>query len=75
MYSQADVDKQAGAQTLFRSCTGRMVVSTQVVQEFYVAGTRKLGLSATQGSGGRGRLVGASVGHYRSGADPIGYQL
>jgi predicted nucleic acid-binding protein len=44
MYSQADVDKQARAQTLFRSCTGRMVLSTQVVQEFYVAGTRKLGL-------------------------------
>ena len=44
MYSSADAAKQARAQQLFRSCVGRMVLSTQVVQEFYAAGERKLGL-------------------------------
>jgi predicted nucleic acid-binding protein len=44
MYSKADPDKQARAQELFRSSAPGILVSTQVVQEFYVAGSRKLGL-------------------------------
>jgi len=44
MYSAADRVKQARAQELFRRCSGRMLLSTQVVQEFYVAGERKCGL-------------------------------
>jgi predicted nucleic acid-binding protein len=41
-----DAGKQARAKELFRQYarTGRMLVSTQVVQEFYAAGSRKLGM-------------------------------
>jgi predicted nucleic acid-binding protein len=46
MYSTADSAKQVRAKELFRSYApdGRLLLSTQVVQEFYVAGLRKLGL-------------------------------
>ena len=46
MHSSGSRAKQAKAQRLFEECTsdGRLLLSTQVVQEFYVAGTRKLGL-------------------------------
>jgi len=41
-----DSGKRARAKELFREYTrtGRMLVSTQVVQEFYAAGSRKLGM-------------------------------
>jgi predicted nucleic acid-binding protein len=41
-----DVGKQARAKELFRQYAqaGRMLLSTQVVQEFYAAGSRKLGM-------------------------------
>ena len=41
-----DLGKQARAQELFRqyAVAGRMLLSTQVVQEFYAAGSRKLGM-------------------------------
>jgi predicted nucleic acid-binding protein len=41
-----DVGKRTRAKELFREYTraGRMLVSTQVVQEFYAAGSRKLGM-------------------------------
>jgi len=41
-----DRGKQARAQELFRqyAVAGRMLLSTQVVQEFYAAGSRKLGM-------------------------------
>jgi len=41
-----DAAKQACAKELFRqfAVTGRMLLSTQVVQEFYAAGSRKLGM-------------------------------
>ncbi len=44
MYSAADRRKQALARELFRKELhgGRIVLSTQVVQEFYAAGLRKL---------------------------------
>ncbi len=46
MYSTADEKKQARARELCRhyAMDGRIVLSTQVVQEFYVAGLRKLAL-------------------------------
>jgi predicted nucleic acid-binding protein len=46
VYSDADVGKQARAAALYReyALTGRMLLSTQVVQEFIVAALRKLGL-------------------------------
>ena len=46
MYSSADRHKQAMAQELFEACasSGRILLSTQVVQEFYVAGARKFAL-------------------------------
>lgn len=46
MYSTADLSKQARAQELFNECdnSGRIVLSTQVVQEFFVVGLRKLAL-------------------------------
>lgn len=46
MYSGADLSKQAKAKELFRryAQSGRMLLSTQVVQEFYSAGSRKLGM-------------------------------
>ena len=45
MYA-GDAGKRARAQELFREYTrdGRMLLSTQVVQEFYAAGSRKLGM-------------------------------
>ncbi len=46
MYSGVDPTKQARAKELFRrfARSSRFLVSTQVVQEFYAAGSRKLGL-------------------------------
>jgi len=46
MYGGTDLDKQAKAKELFRRYaeSGRMLLSTQVVQEFYTAGSRKLGM-------------------------------
>ena len=46
LYGGPDRGKQARAQELFRqhTSTGRLLLSTQVVQEFYVAGSRKLGM-------------------------------
>ena len=44
MHSSADRRKQAVAQQVFETCvkSGRIVISTQVIQEFHAAGTRKL---------------------------------
>lgn len=49
MYSNADMVKQARARNLYRqySSSGRILLSTQVVQEFFVAGIRKLKLPRT----------------------------
>ncbi len=46
MYSNADERKQTRARTLYReyAFTGRILLSTQVVQEFFVAALRKLKL-------------------------------
>jgi predicted nucleic acid-binding protein len=46
MYSNADPIKQARAQDLYReyAASSRILLSTQVVQEFFVAGLRKLKL-------------------------------
>jgi len=46
MYSGADSSKQVCAKELFRRYAhdGRILLGTQVVQEFYVAGSRKLGM-------------------------------
>ena len=46
-YSSVDPKKQVVAQTLFRQCLEdeRLVISTQVIQEFYVAGSRKLAIA------------------------------
>ena len=45
-----DRDKQVRARELFRQHAeaGRMLLSTQVVQEFYAAGSRKLGMPRPQ---------------------------
>lgn len=50
VFSNAEPDKQARAVELYRSHAkaGRMQISTQVVQEFIVAGLRKLKLPRTQ---------------------------
>ena len=50
MYSSADVRKQARARDLYRECAlaNRILLSTQVVQEFFVAGLRKLTLPRQQ---------------------------
>lgn len=47
MYGGGDRAKQARAKGLFRehAQSDRVVVSTQVVQEFYAAGSRKLGMA------------------------------
>jgi predicted nucleic acid-binding protein len=45
MYSKAEPAKQVRAQDLFRKSRGRILLSTQVIQEFYVTASRKLGLS------------------------------
>jgi predicted nucleic acid-binding protein len=46
MYGGGDSGKRTKAKELFRryAQTGRILVSTQVVQEFYSAGSRKLGM-------------------------------
>jgi len=50
VYSSADPAKQARALTLYREYAqqGRMLLSTQVVQEFFVAALRKLTLPRQQ---------------------------
>jgi predicted nucleic acid-binding protein len=50
MYSSADAHRQTRARNLYRdyATTGRLLLSTQVVQEFYVAGLRKLKLPRQQ---------------------------
>jgi predicted nucleic acid-binding protein len=50
MYSGADMRKQARARDLYReyALAGRMLLSTQVIQEFFVAGLRKLLLPRQQ---------------------------
>jgi predicted nucleic acid-binding protein len=46
LYSTADATKQARAQEIFERYDERdIVLSTQVIQEFYAAGSRKLGFS------------------------------
>lgn len=46
LYSDADRSKQKRAQELYRehALAGTILISTQVVQEFYVAATRKLAI-------------------------------
>jgi len=46
IYSAADPHKQAVARQVFKECRdgGRIVVSTQVVQEFHAVGARKLAI-------------------------------
>ena len=46
MHSTADLRKQARAQQVFEECLdgNRLVLSTQVVQEFHAAGLRKLAI-------------------------------
>jgi predicted nucleic acid-binding protein len=46
IYSDADPDKQKRARELYRehASSGAILVSTQVIQEFYAAATRKLAL-------------------------------
>jgi predicted nucleic acid-binding protein len=46
IYSDADPDKRKRARDLYReqALSGALLVSTQVVQEFYTAATRKLAL-------------------------------
>jgi predicted nucleic acid-binding protein len=50
MHSVANPGKQAIAQQVFEECAagGRIMISTQVVQEFHAVGTRKLGLPMDQ---------------------------
>jgi predicted nucleic acid-binding protein len=50
IYSTADAEKRRRATDLYReqAMAGAILVSTQVVQEFYVAGSRKLALPAGQ---------------------------
>ena len=43
-YNEADALKRAEAVNLLRTNAGRLVLSTQVIQEFYAAGLRKLKL-------------------------------
>lgn len=49
VYDRDEPEKQRRAQALLESCAaaGTLVLSTQVLQEFYVAVTRKLSLPAT----------------------------
>jgi len=46
IYSSADLHKQAMARKVFEECRdgGRIVISTQVVQEFHAVASRKLGM-------------------------------
>jgi predicted nucleic acid-binding protein len=50
MYGNADVDKRTRAKELYQRYTAsrRMLLSTQVVQEFYAVGRRKLGIPRSQ---------------------------
>ena len=50
MYGGGDLGKRAKAKELFRryAQSGRMLLSTQVVQEFYTAGSRKLGMPRSE---------------------------
>lgn len=50
MYSRADPGKQARAKQVFidHARANLLLLSTQVVQEFYVAGSRKLGMPRLQ---------------------------
>ena len=50
MYSSADPHRQTRARDLYReyATAGRLLLSTQVVQEFFVAGLRKLKLPRQQ---------------------------
>jgi predicted nucleic acid-binding protein len=50
MHSVADPRKQVIAQQVFEECAagGRIIISTQVVQEFHSVGTRKLKLPMDQ---------------------------
>ena len=50
IYSSADLRKQARARDLYReyALAGRLLLSTQVIQEFFVAGLRKLMLPREQ---------------------------
>ena len=50
MYSSADVQKQARARDLYRehSLSGHILLSTQVVQELFVNGVRKMRLPREQ---------------------------
>jgi predicted nucleic acid-binding protein len=50
MYSGADARKQLQAKTVFQrhARSGQILVSTQVVQEFYAAGSRKLDMPARE---------------------------
>jgi len=50
MFSNADLSKQTEAKELSRQCagSGTLVLSTQVVQEFLVAGLRQLSLPGEQ---------------------------
>jgi predicted nucleic acid-binding protein len=50
MYDQRDVTKRTRAAELFRQClhAETLVISTQVVQEFYAAATRKLSLEPSK---------------------------
>jgi predicted nucleic acid-binding protein len=49
LYSDGDPSKHVRAQALFDECisSGGISVSTQVIQEFYAAGLRKLAISRT----------------------------
>jgi predicted nucleic acid-binding protein len=49
LYSRADPAKQKRARELYElhALSGAILVSTQVIQEFYAAATRKLGLTQT----------------------------
>lgn len=51
MYSSADARKQTTARSLYSeyALSGRILLSTQVVQEFFAAWLRKLKLPPTQG--------------------------
>jgi len=46
LYSDADPDKQKRARELYRehALSGAILISTQVIQEFYAAATRKLAI-------------------------------
>lgn len=53
LYDRRDERKRRRAAEIFRDCweTKTLVISTQVIQEFYAAGTRKLGLDSARAHG------------------------